>query len=479
MTMLIKASDLLSRKVRTSVASNGIRRFQGFGKISKQDQQGGFLGWLISAAAKFTGFLIGAVWRILSGGIQLSWTALWGGIVATSRFIWNFNWNITQEEVDQQINSMLVNLAGQTGGFLGSALGFVVGGAVSGSILFSFNEALGLHVLKNVGEEALDELAVGLEQIIRLAVGATTKAIGYYLYLKIRTKLFGEQKDDKPWSLALELEDRIEEIENEPFQEFLQELLDNFGDTVEQVGYVVTQTVDTFMVEQSLASEQLLGQRKTIKVAPNRDVPDDYFLLSGPQKLLEQQIQQQLILQGELEEVKNENRLTVSTYDASNESVENRPKITLYFKKHNSRKNKSYQLELSYRLMDKTLSTITLSEAKSIGNKIRQLMTGFEVKKGQGVARYHNLAQGFKGSWFFARSEQEAVRVYEKILDLQGKSLDKTKLTYTFKVALPVNEKQLILGETQEEDSRPSVTVTFYDAVMFLGSHRVIPLLTL
>lgn len=293
MGLEIYLTNMTSRAARKSVANDGIRRFAKNAIQDHKDSSGNLIGKLWNGFTRFAGSLISKVWQILSAGIAFSITAIYSMCVSAFQFVWNFNWNATDADLDSQIKSSFVALSGSVGGTLGNALGWLACGAVPGATIATFNEAMGLYVLERVGEEALEEIAGNLANLVRQTGMSLTKAFTVWAYKNIRTLwrkpdsvvkqqlLSGgmnqQQADDalakrnKPWSFAKKLEDFVDGIPNEFIKNFTEELFDEFGDACIEAGYVVANSVDGFLAGQKVANSNLLGEEKAVEILLNRD----------------------------------------------------------------------------------------------------------------------------------------------------------------------------------------------------------------
>lgn len=293
MGLTIESEDLSSRTVRRSIGNDGVRTFTRNALVDGTDDSGNVIGKIWSGLTRFGGSLIGRTLSLLAIGISFSFTALWSICVSTSTFIWHFNWNASDAELDSQINSAFSSLAGSLGGTLGNALGWLVCGAVPGAFIFAFNEPMGLYVLANVGEEALDEIAGNVAALIRATTTSVTKAAAIYAYKNIR-KLWREPDSafvqrlkasgvvdqakidkaladrNKPWSFAQATEDAIESIPNEFWKNFTEEFVEEFFESCTEAGYVVANSVDSYLAAQKAASTSMLGSEQTIEILLER-----------------------------------------------------------------------------------------------------------------------------------------------------------------------------------------------------------------
>lgn len=297
----IVKTALESREVRKAIGS---RVVAGLSTKEQKDEKGNFLGWLLNFGSSAVGFLFTKVYGFLGRAFNIS--RLWSGFIGATRFLLTFNWNISDPELDAQSKRYEQAIYTQLGGTVGSALGYLVCGITPGIALLTVNEALGALVLKNVGEEFLDELSGNLAALAQTTFRAMAQKTFAYAFKNTRRWLkkpnnviaqlmFGDRYADvmnswgkpgtKPFILSEKIEDRVEAIPNENLRFFVEEALEEFVDACIEAGYVVANTVDGFMAAQKLQRGSLLGERRIIEVQPNRE-SDEKILLAGPEELL-------------------------------------------------------------------------------------------------------------------------------------------------------------------------------------------------
>jgi hypothetical protein len=303
----IKLGDLASRATRKVVVgnSNGIRRFSLSGFGQKKDDDGNILSSAISAIYKFGGFLVSKLFEW--GSSLLSWTfsSLWGLVVNTYQFIYNFNWNQSDEQLDQTAKQAWETLAGSVGGLAGNAVGWLACGILPGAAIFAFNEALGVHILNEVGQEALQEFCANAAPVVQGTFRAIAQTAVGFFYKKARSywrkqqkskqetewaqkiankeltqeqvdaqrkKRDEEEKEAKPWSFALKVEEKIESIPNEAVKNFAEEFLEEFGDACIEAGYVVAGAIDSYIAKAKIANRTILGNDQTVEITFNRSL---------------------------------------------------------------------------------------------------------------------------------------------------------------------------------------------------------------
>lgn len=118
--------------------------------------------------------------------------------------------------------------------------------------------------------------------------------------------------------------------------------------------------------------------------------------------------------------------IPVSSYQ---ESFVFKPQINLLFQEDYRDVEISYQPvrgEISFRLMHESQESLTMANARTYANKIRSLFAsgnGFVWKRGKLRASYFDKSKGYMLQ-LLVRSESEAKRVIEQVLDIQSHSPD-------------------------------------------------------
>jgi hypothetical protein len=107
----------------------------------------------------------------------------------------------------------------------------------------------------------------------------------------------------------------------------------------------------------------------------------------------------------------------------------NKPIITLFFREDAEDADAGYQRikgEISFRLMNQTNTTISESEAKAYGRKIKTAFAagnGFVWKRGKVMCSYTDWEKGYQLQ-LLARNAAEGKRVVEQVLDIQSHTPD-------------------------------------------------------
>lgn len=299
-----------SRIVRRQATGGRITRIFNAESRLRSGEGGGFLGIAANWGGKFLGFIGNVLGGILKF-IGFSFTKLWSWIVGGVQFIYNFNWNITDQEIDNQINNLWNGVGGILGGLAGQTFGWLTCGILPSAAIFVFNEPLGAYLLKEVGEEALSELTASLNSVLQQTASRAINIGGLWLYKNIRRGLknpndpfgkflrgklgdaaidnWGETGTDA-WSFAQQVEKKVESIPNEWVREFVEEFLEEAGESCIEAGYAVAGGLDAWYAQEARQRESVLGQDRIVEVTPNREAPEESFVLAGSEELIRQQL---------------------------------------------------------------------------------------------------------------------------------------------------------------------------------------------
>ncbi|MEG3437293.1 hypothetical protein V0288_09195 [Pannus brasiliensis CCIBt3594] len=305
-------SVLRSEIVRQEVTGEGSNRTRTIAKANSQSGGNWFtqlLGSLGGGLAKFGGWLLAGL-----GFIGFSFSALMSFMQGGIGFLFNFNWNITDKEIDSILKGMRLALVGQLGETIGNSIGFLICGILPGVVLAKFNKALAAYVLKEVSEEAFDELMGNLRVLLRQTVYTLAAHAFYSLYKNTRNfikdffknpnspqsqfgrRLFGDSFNDaikswgaegsKPWSFNIWIQNKIESIEDDYAQEFWENAWEGFVEGCSEAGFVLAQSLDNWFAQQRLQNNQVLGEDTALEIIPNREIPDERIIVAGAREIV-------------------------------------------------------------------------------------------------------------------------------------------------------------------------------------------------
>jgi hypothetical protein len=293
--------DLASRKFRESSTGGNLIRTWSASAITTSSGGGGLLETIFNGALRFGNFLISGVASLIS----FSFTKLWSWIVSGVQFIYNFNWNISDTAIDKQIEGLWNSFGGILGGAVGRTIGWIGCGLVPAATIFTFNQSMGAYLLKEVGEQALDEMLDAASEVINAGFRMGAQATFLWLYKDVRRALkdpnnifgkglravMGEETvknwgTGESWTIAKAVEKKIEAIPSAFWRNFTEEMLEEGSEACIEAGFAVAGGIDAWLAQQAMQRNSLLGSDRTVEIVPDRSAPDERIVLSGPEAVL-------------------------------------------------------------------------------------------------------------------------------------------------------------------------------------------------
>ncbi len=267
----------------------------------------GAIEWVINAVTSFGGWICKKFWEAISSIVSWSLSKAWGFFCSGVQYFWHFNWNASDEELDNSLKSAWDAFGGQLGGLAGKAAGslVVLGG---GAALFCFNEALGMHVLREVGQEAFDELVGSAAPVLqslsnlagRWAFNSAYKGIrdamgmnpdSFYrsddelVEMQLRGEISFDQRmkmrkgrdalkaERKPYTFAQEFENWIESFPEGFVRNFVEEFFEEGFEAIQELGYVAFSAIDGQIAAHKMGSRVATGANVSgvVQVQLNRN----------------------------------------------------------------------------------------------------------------------------------------------------------------------------------------------------------------
>ena len=299
MPISLARANLLSRSVRRSVAGNGLtRKLNLSGKLqsNQNDGTGGGLGFLqgfLNSALSWGKRFIGFISNILRG-VSFTFGAIFGVVVRTTQAISTFDWNASDREIQEMINARNNALAGTWGSTLGSGTGWIAGIGI-GYGLTVLCPVIGSAQLAKVvaGEASLEALEeVGASAINAVRQTASTLGSNALLsgYRRFRKFLGINPPDSAPsWTIAGQIENKIESIKNPAIRNFVEEFVDEFFDSFIESGYIFAYELDSQLAAARAANAG--GVSRAVRVTPDKEAPGETIVLAGPQDQVKQTVQ--------------------------------------------------------------------------------------------------------------------------------------------------------------------------------------------
>lgn len=293
MALSLTLSSLASRATRTaSAGTTGIRRIATNAITSSQQNNESPLVSIYDGLNRFGECLMKLAIRSITSIFAFSFYRLWGWVVSGALQIVNFNWNITDRQLDEQIEQAEIALRGARGALRGATLGYAICGFIPTATIAVFNEAMALYALKELGEEAAEEIGALAANYINLQLQKNAKQNFANLYKNYRSILrpaavatanllvqFGVLSQDtvdkavterkKPWSFHSLLEDSIESVPNLGDRQELEEFWENLEESCIEAGYIVAGSIDAYLAQQQVSNSSLLGNTRTVMLSPS------------------------------------------------------------------------------------------------------------------------------------------------------------------------------------------------------------------
>lgn len=170
--------------------------------------------------------------------------------------------------------------------------------------------------MANVGEELAEELLGNLSSLVRYTFISTTETLILSSFKNARKfiksnaalaqNILGDKgvkviqawgsEGSKPWSFALATEAAVESIPNTFVRNFVEEFLEEAWEGCVEAGYVVANSIDSYMAAEKFKQQQLpvLGKEKYVEILPNRENKEEKIILAGPLELLKPTSEYQL-----------------------------------------------------------------------------------------------------------------------------------------------------------------------------------------
>jgi hypothetical protein len=279
-TVILTRDSLASKVVREVIGERVVN-------LSEQYSEGGdgLLAQIFNLGARLVGFLLGAV---LSG---IGWTlsSLWDVAVEAYFEIKYFDWNQTDAEIKTDLEQNSALIAGAFGRLAGTGLVWLAGIGVSVGLSFKF-PVVASRVALAIAEEGGQEIRSALINLIIVSRQAAIRSmlLGGLLTAR-KLELFGLKpvvNSQKPWTFAEQIENAIQQIPSASLRAFVNQFGEAVEDSIIEMGYVVSFTLDDHFATQRAAQQAMLGAERTVELTPNVAVPDERIIIESPQELL-------------------------------------------------------------------------------------------------------------------------------------------------------------------------------------------------
>ncbi|NEO51893.1 MAG: hypothetical protein F6K54_01580 [Okeania sp. SIO3B5] len=298
-------TSLRSRAARLRATNNqSVRRWSRTPSNSGGGIQNIFKNW----GGKLVGWISGGLSALVKRLRSISVTQVFQMILSAGNLLLNFNWQVTDKQIESQIDAINKSIVERGFGAIGRTLGSTICGLGGAAVITKFNPALGYHVMSNVAPEVAEELLQEWSQALS-QVGAqysVARALEFYKgarkFLKdpnnpigkVLRSLVGDETISKwgnpgndEWSFKKGIGNVVKRvIKDEDMREALEEGWEEFSDACIEAGFIIAGSIDDWIGMQSYQREGLLGRERTIEVTPNKEVPEERFILTGNQSTI-------------------------------------------------------------------------------------------------------------------------------------------------------------------------------------------------
>lgn len=257
----------------------------------------------VAIGGSFNGFLVGLAFSTIP---SLTWglSGLWAMFTSASLELYYFDWNQPDDQIDQAAKQQWQQYGSLLGGLSGNAFGYFACGVVPATSMAVFNRDLAVYVLREVGEEAFEELTSQFSYALQQTVRNLARQSFGWLYKGARRWLkdpnnpvgdliFGGRAAEvrekwgaanaPSWSFAQEVDEKVEKIPSQFWQNFTEEFIEEAIDACIEAGYVVANAAESFYARQRMSEVFSKEKSRVIEVTPNKDNDREKLILAGPE----------------------------------------------------------------------------------------------------------------------------------------------------------------------------------------------------
>lgn len=289
MPIIITEALLRSRRIRllNSKDPQGIRRINLTGETTTP--AGGVLSWLGQKLSRFVGFAFG----IIARAFPFSIAGIFGMLVQAYFAIKTFDWNAADKALEEQIKSNNKAIKDAAAPVIGTYLGFgtirlanmAIGKTIGKLGQQSSAAAAGIQIpvlSARVGlrlaEESNDEVRGQVMGFLTTVQSSLIRNMTISFVLTARkNQWFGWEPITRQLpngSFTQQIEDKIETLPKD-WQNFVEELIENYEEAIIEAGYVVAFEIDDYFAAMKAANKQPTDEQVTTVTVSPRGISDD------------------------------------------------------------------------------------------------------------------------------------------------------------------------------------------------------------
>lgn len=286
-------SSLRSRVVRELVGERTIDIYKELTTNGTNDNEGNPIAWIIGTGARLVGFVLGGLAR--AGGLLLGAAVRW--LIQSVIQLSNFNWLASDTAIKQFMDGNNLAIASSLGALVGGGGVWLTSIGLASAAAIQY-PVLGGQIALKLAEEGGEELRGYLRNFVTQTGNTLAQNALLYVFLQSRRawrKANGMPATvadgQKPWTVADTIENWAEGVGGTWLRTFVESAIEEAADAATEAGFILSYALDDYYQSAKLAAQSNLGEQRTVKIIPDKQKEDEFITLSGPQMLLQQDIQ--------------------------------------------------------------------------------------------------------------------------------------------------------------------------------------------
>lgn len=286
---------LSSEKVRNVLGTRLFDFNAGREKENLLKRLGDLFPWLGGINSKYGNFIggvwkfLGAIWEKTIGWMipDFSISNIWDFIVEGYFELKNFNWNQTDKELEEAVKQTEVAIQGARGALDGTAIVWGLGVAITAGVAIKW-PVIAADMALEVADEGSSEIAARIGSLMQTIFRSQVNSafIGALLTAR-RLELFGQKsiyafQNKKPWTIADEIDNRIDKIKDPGDRAYWRSWIDAVEDSIIDMGYVMAFSLDDHFQNQQYADLPPPDSERAIRLYLDQNPTDDQTQTLAP-----------------------------------------------------------------------------------------------------------------------------------------------------------------------------------------------------
>jgi hypothetical protein len=201
--------------------------------------------------------------------------------------LYTFDWNKTDKQLQEEMKATEAAMFSAGGRLVATGAVRFTGFAVTEKIRNRY-PTIDPEIIADMNDENRDELRSAIVGMLNSMRNSLQKQAILSTYMSGR-QLFGYkeepgEKDRKPWILSDKLDEIAESPKDKNFKAFLTSFKDEFEDQFFDMGYLITNGVQTHYNMQKRLWEQKDGVLRLVKYTPDVSEPQSYTFVHGTEE---------------------------------------------------------------------------------------------------------------------------------------------------------------------------------------------------